>query len=299
MPPSIRDQPQLSHAAYSTALGAPCAEDLSARWYPSRVSATVAPAGLCANCGEPLAGKYCHACGQKTSSPNVSLHEFVHEAIHEFAHLDGKILQTLKLLLSKPGQLTREFLEGRRQRYISPLRLYLTCSLIFFAGAAVAPKADRPFVTISKVNNEAQLTPEQRIERRREATALANESLVHNLPRVMFVFMPAFGLLTWVLFRKSQRFYAAHLYYSVHFHAFVFLVLTAGIGLRPVIGTAAGGALPMTAVGIGHFVSLHRVFGGSKWSTAWKGTLIWFAYLAVVLASIMALAIWSARRIGA
>jgi hypothetical protein len=263
------------------------------------VSATVAPAGICANCGEPLAGNYCHACGQKASSPNVSLHDFFHEAVHEFAHLDGKILQTLKLLLTKPGQLTREFLEGRRQRYISPLRLYLTCSLIFFAAATLAPKADRPFVTISKVNNEAQLTPEQRIERRREATALANESLVHNLPRVMFVLMPAFGLLTWVLYRKSQRFYAAHLYYSVHFHAYVFLVLTAGIGLRPMLGATAGGALPMAAVAIGHFAGLHRVFGGSKWSTAWKGVTVWFVYVAVVVSSILAIAIWSARNIGA
>src|SRR5213075_1426427 len=168
-----------------------------------------------------------------------------------------------------------------------------------FAGAALAPNAERPFVRITNVNDEARLSPEQLTERRREATALANESLVHSLPRVMFVLMPAFGLLTWVLYRKSQPFYAAHLYYSVHFHAYVFLVLTAGIGLRPVLGATAGGALPMAAVAIGHFASLHRVFGGSKWSTAWKGVTIWFVYVVVVFSSILAIAVWSARNIGA
>jgi hypothetical protein len=35
--------------------------------------------------------------------------------------------------------LTHEFLEGRRARYISPLRLYLSASLIYFVLAAAAP----------------------------------------------------------------------------------------------------------------------------------------------------------------
>jgi hypothetical protein len=176
------------------------------------MSTVAAARADCANCSAPINGAFCQTCGQKAASPNVSLHDFFHEAFHEFAHVDGKIVQTLRLLLTKPGQLTREFLEGRRQRYISPLRLYLTCSLIFFALAAVAPKAERPVITISRVNGEAGLAPERAIELRREATARANEALVHNLPRVMFLLMPVFGLLTWMFYRKAQRFYAAHLY---------------------------------------------------------------------------------------
>jgi hypothetical protein len=93
----------------------------------------------CGNCGAELAGAFCHVCGQKATGPDISLHDFFHEAFHEFAHLDGKIVQTLRLLLTKPGLLTREFLSGRRARYVSPLRLYLTCSLLFFALAAFTP----------------------------------------------------------------------------------------------------------------------------------------------------------------
>src|SRR5258706_9109608 len=99
------------------------------------MSTVLAPPAGCANCGAPLSGPFCQACGQKAAGRNVSLHDFFHEAFHEFAHVDGKIVQTLRLLLTKPGQLTHEFLEGRRERYVSPLRLYLTCSLIFFALA--------------------------------------------------------------------------------------------------------------------------------------------------------------------
>ena len=70
----------------------------------------------CLNCGASLQGPYCHACGQKAVHPVANVHDFVHEATHEFLHLDGKILNTVKLLVMKPGQLTREFVEGRRTR---------------------------------------------------------------------------------------------------------------------------------------------------------------------------------------
>src|ERR1051325_10982684 len=162
----------------------------------------------CANCGAPLNGRFCQTCGQKAASPNVSLHDVYHEAFHEFAHVDGKIVQTLRLLLTKPGQLTREFLEGRRQRYVSPLRLYLTCSLIFWALAAVAPKADRPVFTVTGgIEGEEHMDPERVQRLHEEATVRGNEALVHNLPKVMFVLMPVFGLLTWVFYRKAQPFY--------------------------------------------------------------------------------------------
>jgi hypothetical protein len=42
---------------------------------------------------------------------------------------------TLALLALQPGKLTVEYLAGRRQRYIIPLRLCLTASFLFFAVA--------------------------------------------------------------------------------------------------------------------------------------------------------------------
>jgi hypothetical protein len=249
----------------------------------------------CANCGASLQGPYCRECGQKAASPNISLHELFHEAFEELAHVDGKILQTLRLLLTRPGELTREFLAGRRQRYVSPLRLYLTCSLIFFALAAVAPRGGKPFLAVSKIDGEERLDPQRVQELRAEATARANEALIHNLPKVMFVLMPVFGLLTWIFYRKAQPFYAAHLYYSIHYHAYTFLVLTAAIGLRPLLGAVPGTMVPMTLIGYWHFKSLGRVFAGPTWSRIWKGSLIWVIYFAMIGGTILGIALWSIR----
>jgi hypothetical protein len=91
------------------------------------------PASDCANCNVPVSGKYCHECGQATALHPPSIGEFLHEFVGHYVALESKLWQTLKLLVLKPGKLTLEYLAGRRVRYIEPLRVYLTFSLIFFA----------------------------------------------------------------------------------------------------------------------------------------------------------------------
>jgi hypothetical protein len=90
-------------------------------------------ASACPNCEAAVSGHFCHQCGQETVLHPPSTREFLHEFIGHYVALEGKLLQTMKLLLLKPGQLSLEYMRGRRVRYIEPLRVYLTFSLIFFA----------------------------------------------------------------------------------------------------------------------------------------------------------------------
>jgi hypothetical protein len=87
----------------------------------------------CPNCSATVAGHFCHQCGQETVLHPPSAREFMHEFIGHYVAIEGKLWQTLKLLLLKPGQLTLEYMAGRRVRYVQPLRVYLTFSVIFFA----------------------------------------------------------------------------------------------------------------------------------------------------------------------
>ncbi|HMD35600.1 MAG TPA: DUF3667 domain-containing protein, partial [Vicinamibacterales bacterium] len=93
----------------------------------------------CLNCGAALDGPFCARCGQKAVHPKPTLHELLHDALEEFLHFDGKIVQTLRTLVTRPGQLTVDVVSGRRARYIAPLRLYLTVSVLFFVVAALSP----------------------------------------------------------------------------------------------------------------------------------------------------------------
>ena len=89
--------------------------------------------GVCLNCDAHASGNFGQHCGQETVLHPPSIAEFLHEFIGHYVALEGRLWQTLKLLLLRPGRLTLEYLAGRRVRYIQPLRVYLTFSLIFFA----------------------------------------------------------------------------------------------------------------------------------------------------------------------
>ena len=86
----------------------------------------------CRNCGTPAPLKFCPECGQETTLHPPTLGEFLHEFVGHYVALEGQLWRTLAVLLRRPGRLTREYLEGRRRRYVLPLRLYLTASFLFF-----------------------------------------------------------------------------------------------------------------------------------------------------------------------
>jgi hypothetical protein len=86
----------------------------------------------CTDCGEPTSGKFCSNCGQPTHV-HRSLFHLVEEVLHGVLHFDARIWRTLPLLLLNPGRLTREWIQGKRTRYISPLAIFLfTVFLMFF-----------------------------------------------------------------------------------------------------------------------------------------------------------------------
>jgi Protein of unknown function (DUF3667) len=129
----------------------------------------------CLNCRADLSGPFCGQCGQRAIPAYPTLRELLGDAWHELSGYDGRVVRTFRALLSAPGALTVEVLEGHRARYVSPVRLYLVASVVYFLVAAGSPnlgdaKTPSPAssnVTIDLRNPEAamaQLTPEKRAE---------------------------------------------------------------------------------------------------------------------------------------
>jgi len=94
-------------------------------------------APTCENCGKPLAGEYCAACGQRHEPHVHTLGHFASEAFETVTHADSRLWRTLGYLLVKPGFLSREFFNGKRARYLPPFRLYIVISLLFFVVAGL------------------------------------------------------------------------------------------------------------------------------------------------------------------
>ena len=95
----------------------------------------VAIPSRCRNCDFDLGvqpGRYCSNCGQETAPHVPTAGEFLHEFVGHYVALEGRLAKTLWLLFLKPGLLTKEYFAGKRRRYVLPLRLYLTASIVFF-----------------------------------------------------------------------------------------------------------------------------------------------------------------------
>jgi hypothetical protein len=56
----------------------------------------------------------------------------VEEFLHGIWHFDSKAWRTLPMLVFRPGKLTREYIEGKRARYIAPLALFLLSVFLMF-----------------------------------------------------------------------------------------------------------------------------------------------------------------------
>ncbi len=214
----------------------------------------------CLNCGTNIQLAYCPECGQPEVDSNPTFREFLHEFAEEFLHWDGKLGRTFRLLVTKPGVLTNEYLAGRRVRYVSPLRIYLTCSLLFFFVSAVVPQRER--ISVRQGGQvRTQIGVITVTEPDSVATIAALDSMAHHrkwisriwgkhfgaamrqrgtvvarmaaaIPNTMFVLVPLFAALVMLAFRRSRRRFPQHLAFALHVHAFLFLVLTIMLARR-------------------------------------------------------------------
>lgn len=87
----------------------------------------------CANCSATLSGEYCAACGQRRFRPqDRRLAHLLGESFDALTDFDGRIWRSLRAALLQPGRIARDWFDGRRARWISPIRLFLLANLLYF-----------------------------------------------------------------------------------------------------------------------------------------------------------------------
>lgn len=99
---------------------------------PPMPPAPAAARGTCGNCGSPLLGEYCYACGQPVTGMVRHFSTIVGDFTDTVLNWDARLPRTLWPLLVRPGFLTREYFSGRRVRYVSPVRLFVTLAIVTF-----------------------------------------------------------------------------------------------------------------------------------------------------------------------
>lgn len=276
----------------------------------------------CPNCDAALAGidpppAFCPRCGQETTLQPPRLLEFVHEFVAHYVAIDGALWRSLVALLFRPGLLTREYLAGRRRRYVLPLRLYLTASFVFFlivkllgAGTAMdvtfalgVDREGRP-ITLSQVQGDAEQwrrlrscvqTPDAcsaqevvvaRVAARIDATdpKMLRQQFSSVLPYAVFLLLPLFAGFVGLAYRGRRIAYGEHFVFGLHMHAAWFVAMLGAAWLPDA-------ALPVVwlLVAVHGVVALRRVYGGRLWATLARAGVVSLLYLMALVATLLAL----------
>ena len=160
---------------------------------------------LCKNCGELLTMAFCPQCGQSVKVEVPTVQTFLHDAFAALFSYDAKAWRTLGRLLVKPGQLTVDYVEGRRISLVAPVTLYFWLQTICFLTFAFF------------LHDMAG-----------QATDRARSLLI--MTGVLAV------ILAIITFYRKRKF-AEHFVFSLHLSSFLLLVLTFDYALVPVITT--------------------------------------------------------------
>lgn len=84
----------------------------------------------CRDCDAVLSGRFCAECGLDRTESTPGLGGWIRETTNDLFSMNSRLARTARPLLFRPGFLTRAWIDGKRQRYTRPIRLFLIVTLM-------------------------------------------------------------------------------------------------------------------------------------------------------------------------
>ncbi len=237
-------------------------------------SVSIESAEACRNCEVPFASgqNFCGNCGQRANiAPRLSMREIGHDLVHAITHADHSIFALVRALLTRPGYVARDYIEGRRKRHFGPFAF-----LVITVGLASA------VILISGVQ---WFSPFKH--------GSAGDTLQRHINLVILVQAPLLAAFCAALFRRDRRNFAEHLVLAAYASGFRALFL-ALIETPLLAATGANTANPWLAtvyfgVWFGYFAfAASQFYEGRRWWTAFKATVAAILSQVAVVALVMA-----------
>ena len=188
--------------------------------------------------------------------------------------------------LQNPGDAQNTAQQGRDQELTSTELEQLPSWLV--GNSTTAPPTDTLAAESSESTSLISRVLRRKLQRVREQPGSFASSLRDQMSVFVFALVPVFALLLKLMYLRSGRMYVQHLIFSLHVHAFVFILFSC-VWLVDNLGSAAlknvVDGLYLWGVMLYLLLAMRRVYGQPLWKTVIKmgGLLVAYA-LSFILA---------------
>ncbi|MEZ0326436.1 MAG: DUF3667 domain-containing protein [Fimbriimonas sp.] len=226
---------------------------------------------ICPNCDAHHSGAYCPTCGQKRPAvSDLSASRFIADVFEAVTNTESKLLRTLRALLLAPGRLTLDYFQGKRQRYLKPVQLFVACNVWFFLMQSVT--GFNTFTTPLGVQlNGLPYSPlvKATVFRIYSASGLSEQVFASKFNAIsadlaktlIFVMLPLFALILLPLLWKRGFSYGQHLIFAAHLYSFLLVVMPLVQLFGRLMTMRQLDVIVAVAVGVYGFLAVRRTYG--------------------------------------
>lgn len=194
----------------------------------------------CTNCGTHFEGQWCPQCGERRpDSRDHRLSSLFSEWLGTLLNADSRLRASLRDLVWRPGELSAAWFEGRRQRYLRLVQVFIFSTLYyllyasFFSPAGLyTPLWGHTNENLSPLHHAVAsewISTWLNAEEGRDwnSLSMAFDQNVRLLgSTLVFLLAPLTALPMALLLWRQRRSLVEHLVFSLHLWAFLIIVVT-------------------------------------------------------------------------
>jgi len=260
----------------------------------------------CQNCQALIEKNYCASCGEKRySEKDFSYKKLISHLFTSLTDVDGKLIKSFKMFLTKPGQLALDYFNGVKRNRINPFQVFLFSNIFYFFALSFI--TINTFNTPLKVHMEASNFFHQELASEMVSTEVVNkgrdfqqfeekfnaQSTLFSKTLILLI-VPIFAILMIPVYFRTRNATIKLLVFSTHFFGFI-LVVSIVLGAFAVsllklsqflfnvnIGTyfnneMSSSLLLLTSIVIYFFIGSKRAFKDTVMTSIFKSLYMCFA----------------------
>lgn len=242
----------------------------------NHITVRLTPHQFCKNCEGAIYDKFCGSCGQQHIEGRLTFALFFEEFVSKFFGIDSAIFRTIKGAL-KPGQVCREFLSGKRKKYMRPLTFYLAFLALFLYI--------KSFQDYESINFSVNFSDPQT----GDSFDRAIEWMKTQTKLVQMISLPIFAYLTRIFYGKFDYNYLEHLVVWLYIKGYVLFLVNVLNFVLPILMGHNEGLVELISFFLPIFYVLYAMMQTFQHMTFWgfikaANTYFWGFVISVAIA---------------